>query len=52
MRGEGIEPSERRFDRYKEFGYSDTIIKVIEDYLNKYPPIYYSDDENDEDDTD
>ena len=48
MHGSGIEPSERRFDRYRDFGYSDTIVKVIEDYLDNSPPIYYSDDDDED----
>lgn len=46
--GCGIEPSERRFDRYKEFEFSDTIIGVIENYLAENPPVYYSEDDDDE----
>lgn len=47
--GCGIEPSERRFGRYEEFEFSDTIIGVIENYLAENPTVYYSEDDDDED---
>lgn len=48
--GDGIEPNTYRFIKYEEYGYSDAIIKKIEDYLAENPPIQSEDGDDDDSD--
>lgn len=41
--GSGIDPYPSRFNKYKEYGYSEDIIERIEHYLTENPPVRYED---------